>query len=570
MRVLRNQQKRDTHVTHRGYVYQFTLNFGGSPVKFLLVLAGLAWATTFTSAAEPAALPAPAIEVRMKAIAELTGVIEYAGEILMQPEAGKQFAQIIKTLGAGEKGLEGIDPALPIGGYVRVSENIADSAIVVMVPLKDETAFLALLKDKLNVEPKLGDDGVYTVEVPKLPLGAIYFRVIEKYAYATIRNVKSIDKATVIAPKDFFKDPVKPIVAATVHWDRFPADVKKVLLGQVELQLVEATKDAGGSELQKQARRGLVDIGVDMVKSILTDGELLSVTIDADPKSDTLSTAVRLTAKPKTPLAANLASWADRTSLAASVAVAKNPMGSFGLIAKIPSGTREKLTKLIDVLFDDLLAGANEDAKPFATSLVEAIGPTLKSDDVQLGLLVAKLGKEKAIRLQAAVKTVKGSELENVLRGLAPLLMGGDASVKFDVEKLGERNLHEGRFTTAPFTDAFGTEMAWIVTSDDLLAVGIEDKPTELKAFLESKPSKLPMLSVELSAVKFGQFGNKNLSPEKYEELTQTVFGKVGSAGRDAVNLTITGGEELNLKFNFKGQAFKFFALIDQERKKQH
>ena len=466
-------------------------------MKFLLVLTGLAWVTASISAAEPAVLPAPAIEVRVKAVAELTGVIEYAGDILMQPEAGKQFAQIIKTLGAGEKGLEGIDPTLPIGGYVRISENIADSAIVVMVPLKDDAAFRDLLKNKLHVEPKLGDDDVYTIEVPQLPLGAIYFRVVGKYAYATIRNVKSIDKATVISPKDFFKDTVKPILAATVHWDRFPTDVKKVLLGQVELQLVEAIKDAGGSELQKQARRGLVDIGVDMVKSILTDGEQLTVTVDADPKSDTLSTAVRLTAKPKTPLAANLASWADRTSLAANVSVAKNPMGSFGLIAKIPSGTREKLTKLIDILFDDLLAGANEDLKPLATKLVDAIGPTLKSDDVQLGLLVAKPGKEKGIRLHVAVKTEKGNELENVLREFAPFLMGGEASVKFDVEKLGERSLHEGRFTNSPFTDAFGTEMAWIVTSNDLLAVGIEDKPTELKGFLDGKTSKLPMLSLD-------------------------------------------------------------------------
>ena len=167
-----------------------------------------------------------------------------------------------------------------------------------------------------------------------------------------------------------------------------------------------------------------------------------------------------------------------------------------------------------------------------------------------------------------AVKTEKGNELENVLREFAPFLMGGEASVKFDVEKLGERSLHEGRFTNSPFTDAFGTEMAWIVTSNDLLAVGIEDKPTELKGFLDGKTSKLPMLSLELSAVKFGQMGSKNLSPEKYEELTQTVFGKVGPAGLDTIKLTITGGQELNLKFDLKGQAFKFFALIDQERKK--
>lgn len=535
-------------------------------MKRLLVLMALAWTPCFAAAAEP---PAPAIEVRVKAIAELTGIIEYAGDLLMQPEAGKQFADMIKIFGAGEKGLEGIDAAHPIGGYVRISENIADSAIVVMVPVKNETAFLGLLKDKLNVEAKKGKGDIYTIEIPQLPIGAVHFRFLHGYAYATIRNVKSIDPEIVLKPKEFFTAADKAILSADIHWDRFPADVKKVMLGQIELQLVEMTKDWGGSELQKLARRGLLDIGVGMVKTMIEDGKQLNVSLDADPKSDTVAANVRLTAMPKTRLETNLKSWADRESTAASLSVAKNPLASLGVIAKIPAGTHAKLGKLIDVVFDDLLASANDDGKAIATKLVDALGPTMKSDDIQLGLLIVKPGKENSIRLHAAVKADKGAELEKVLREFAPFLMGGEASVKFDVEKFAGRNLHEGSHSNEQLKGNFGTENLWIATSDDLLAFGIEEKPKRLKAYLEAKPKMLPMLSLEVSAAQFGVMAEKDVAPEDYTAILQNVYGKEGPAGRDTLKLTISGGRELNVKLELKGRAVTMFVAVDRDKKKK-
>ncbi len=534
-------------------------------MKRLLVLMAIAWAPVYSLAAEP---PAPAIEVRVKAVTDLTPIIEYAGDILIQPEAGKQFAEMIKTLGAGEKGLEGLDATKPFGGYVRISENIADSAVVVLVPIKDETAFLGLLKDKLNVEAKKGKEDVYTIDIPQIPVGSIHFRFLHGYAYATIRNVRSIDAETVIKPADFFAVPVKSIAAATVHWDRFPTDVKKVMLGQIELQLVEMTKDFGGSELQKQARRGLLDVGVDMVKTMVEDGKDLTVSLDADPKADVISTRIKLVAKPKTALEKTLKSWVYRESTAASASVGKDPLLSLALIAKIPSGTHQKLAKLIDVLFDDALAGANDDAKPLVTKLVDAVSPSLKNDDLQLGLLIAKSGKDDTLRLQAAAKADKGGELETVLKEFAPFLMGGEASVKFDAEKIGERNVHEGNFTNMKLKDPFGTETVWIATSEDLVALGIDGDIKPLKAYLDAKPKKLPMLSLEISAAQFGRAVEKDLAADKYTGVIGKTFGKSGPIGRDTLKLTIAGGEELNVKLDIKGHAIKLFAAVDQEKKK--
>ena len=139
-------------------------------MKRTFALLALAWFPLFARAAEPVA---PAVEIRVKAIGDLAGIVEYAGATLLQPEAGKQFAEMITTLGAGDKGLEGIDTGKPIGGYVRISENIADSAVVVMVPVKDEAAFVALLKNKLNVDPKKGKEDIYSIDISQLPVGAV-------------------------------------------------------------------------------------------------------------------------------------------------------------------------------------------------------------------------------------------------------------------------------------------------------------------------------------------------------------------------------------------------------------
>ena len=533
-------------------------------MKRLLSLFALVLLAPIASAAEPA--PA-AVEVRVKAIADLTGLVEYAGGIFLQPEAGKQFAGIIAALAGTEKGLEGIDASKPIGGYVRISENIADSAVVVMVPIKDEAAFLALLKDKLNVDAKKGKEDVYSLDLPQVPVGAIHFRFLHGYAYATIRTIKSIDPDSIIAPKDFFAAAPKSIVSADIHWDRFPADTKKVMLGQIEMQLAEKFKDADGSELQKQARKTLLDIGVDAIKTMLTDSKQLALTFDAEPKSDTISARIKLTANTGTLLEKNLKSWGDRESTAASASLAKNPLASFGLIAKLPKATHEKLGKIVDVIFDDALAGVPEDAKPLVTKLVDAVSPTLKDGDVQLGLSVAKAGKDR-LSLQAAVKATKGDEIRIAMKEFAPFLMGGEATVKFDAEKVGSSTLHEAALTNADLNRNFGTETLWLATSDDLISLAIEEKPKLLKAYLEAKPKKLPMLSLEIGVAQLMAVVDKELAPEKLAGAIEKIFEKAGPGGLDTFKLTVGGGKDLDIAIDLKGKALSMFVAIDQLKKK--
>ena len=82
------------------------------------------------------------------------------------------------------------------------------------------------------------------------------------------------------------------------------------------------------------------------------------------------------------------------------------------------------------------------------------------------------------------------------------------------------------------------------------------------------EPKKLPMLALEISATQFGQATQTDLTPDKFAAAVESVFGKTGPDGRDTLKLTVTGGDELNVKIDLRGSAVKFFATFDQFKKK--
>ena len=134
----------------------------------------------------------PAVEIRLKSVNDLLDYAEYIGDLVGQGEQAKQLSGFVRAM-AGEKGIEGVDPKRPFGLYASVTKNVADSPVVAMIPVADEESFLGLLRDKLSLDPKKGDDGVYAVDVPNVP-GKVYFTFANKYAYATFREKKPLDK----------------------------------------------------------------------------------------------------------------------------------------------------------------------------------------------------------------------------------------------------------------------------------------------------------------------------------------------------------------------------------------
>ena len=507
-------------------------------------------------AADP---PRPAVEVRMAAPADLGPVIEYTGGLFGQEETGKQFAGILKTFADDDKGFEGVDLKRPVGAYVVLADKVEESTVVVMVPVADADAVVGFLSGKAGLDPKKDEKtGVYSLEVPNFP-EKVFFRFADDYLYATLKSDGGVDAAKLIPPKTFFGGKSAGLISAAVHFDRIPADLRKMVYGQLELQLKEQAK-GNDDPLQKRLQEFLIDTGVGAVKTLLDDGETLAVAVDVDPKADDWKLDVSVTPKKDTTLAKTLASWADRESVPATLTAAKNPMIALGMNFALPPETKKQFADLVDGLAKDAIDAAKDDQKQVLKLVTDAVLPTLKGGDAQLGLVVTDAGKGK-VGLTGAVKTVDGKEMEKVGKAFALFLPKEQGEFTPDADKAGERNVHKLKFAK-PDEVPFGSDTLWLLTSDDLLAFATDEKADGVKAVGTAKGAKAPMLSLEVSWVKFaGATGTADA--DALRNLTASVFdGKPD--GKDTLKLTATGGKQLTVNVALKGKAFAFLAMTNQ------
>jgi hypothetical protein len=507
----------------------------------------------------------PAVEVRVKAIGELAPILEYGGELFGQADAGKQFAGILKQFTGDEKGYEGIDLNRPIGAYVYVAKELEDTTFVVMVPVADADSVVAAIGDKLGLEVKKGDGGLYSLEAPGVP-GTVYFRFADKYAYVTLRNEKAIDPKAVIAPKTFFAEKVTSLLTAAVNIDALPEDIKKLAYGQLEMQLKEEQNKLSQSATQKLMNEFLLDVGVDAAKTVLLDGERFSLTLDVDPKADDWKLNVGLTAKSGTTLAKTLAGFADRESAAAGVAMNDGAASKSLFNFQLPPETAKKFAAVVDAVAKQAVIDAKESDKPVAQLFADALVPTLKAGDFQFGFRIDTPATGKKPGGVFALKTVKGEKLGELATLMAVGMPASAGSFKSNIDTIGERKLHQLSLTNQQDVP-FAADTVWFMTSGDLLAGAADPKTDSLKGLTTAKPAKTPMLLTEISATSAVLMGEKALPPEKLQAVVKEVFGDGKPNGRDTMRLIATGGKKFDLTLSVKGKAIAFFAALDKAKK---
>src|SRR5438552_1596098 len=120
------------------------------PALLLLLALAPAWA-----GAQEAAPAGPAVVLRIAPLDELIGDAKYLVKQTQREEIYKQVEGILKSMTDG-RNLEGVDTTKPIGLYATPSAKLEQSEVVVLLPVADEKAFLAFLKElNFGVE----DDG---------------------------------------------------------------------------------------------------------------------------------------------------------------------------------------------------------------------------------------------------------------------------------------------------------------------------------------------------------------------------------------------------------------------------
>lgn len=503
-----------------------------------------------------AAPPKPAIEVRLKAVAELAPVVKYVAALMQQEDAGTQYAGFIEAMAKDENGFDGVDLTKPVGAYIGLAAAVEDSPVVLMVPVKNEKAILDALKDKLNLDPKKGDGDVYSMDVPNVP-GPVYLRFANDYAYLTIRTAKTIDKDKLIAPKDFFTEKTPAVLGVKVNFQEWPADLRKTLVGQAEMQWNEYLRTLSSTPSQKLLNAFLGDVGIDALKTVLADGETLGIKLDALPKSDDVKLSVRLGAKSGSTLAKTLEGFAAREVLSAN---ALQGPAQLGLQFRTPPETTKKVVKLVDEVFSRYTKDTEASTTAVFDVFLEAVKPLLKTGDIQLGAGLP-LNTGKTPNVAVWMKTDEGEKLRRFIQlmGLGATTQGA-AKFEYMKAKVADYYLHNMTFTQTP-TSVVELNPLWIATSENNTVFRTGDSEKLLRGWAkEAKPLSMPMLSLKVETAELLPLILSSVPVDQRTAIIKKAFGE-DAKGKDTASLTAQGGKEFQLDLSVKGKVISLITL---------
>lgn len=515
-----------------------------------------------TAVAQPKAAE-PTVEVRFRSVNDLFDKAAYIGGLFDQEDNITQARELLKALSTDGKGVEGIDPARPFGAYGILTSDFAASPVVVMIPIADEARFRRMLKERLDVTPEPAGKGVEKVFVPIL--NEAYFAFADGYLYAG-RTAADVAAKNRVNPKTYFANPDGSVASVVARLDRVPADVRTLVLGQLEHQLKEQrlAKADGKRPGELKLENFLLDAGVGSVKTLADDGKELAVRVFVDDKADEIAAELSLTARPGSPLAKTIAALKGRTSLPAGIAKATNPVLSATGKLALPDDLRKQLDPVLTTVFRDLAAQAGDRA--VAERVLEALAPTAKAAAADVAVSVRGPSAKGHHTLVAAVAVKGGKEIEALAKEFAPFVPNDEVTFTFDVEKVGAFTLHKVELARVDpgFERVFGTKTLWLATSDDVIALAIDPTPAALKAGLKAAPAAVPVVGGTVSLARAVPLFNDRLAPDEARALVRDAFGPAGPAGRDTIAFTLDGGDRLTARLVVKGGAVKLAKAVGQ------
>ncbi len=515
------------------------------------------WAVSFLVLV-PTALRAqdaksPTVTVRVRSVDTVVENIKLVVELAGRGNIAQQIEGLIKTK-IGEKGLEGIDPKRPFGGYARIGQEINDVAGVVMVPIADEKAFLGLL-DNLNFKVTKDKKGIYSFN-PGLERLDISFRFANKYAYVTAINVSALEPGNLVAPEKVFPAQQTAAFSATVRIDQVPNVAKLIAVGQLEQALEKAQNKAqpGETEKQRDFRAQLFKQIVKHFQAVLDDGSEFNIDFDINRKTNELTADVRLSAQSKSKLAETIHKLGQTPSLFGGLAGTES--AAHGLLRFVPNEEiRKSLGTVVDETLSKALAGIQDEGKrKQAESLAKALAPTLKAGEIDAAFNLAGPGKNKHYNLVVAGKVKDGDLLGKTIRALVTDLVkeipaAEAAKIKLDADSAGDVKIHRLDFQDR-FDDkaraVFGDNPILVAFRDDavFLALGEDGLPAMKKA-LASKPAESsPLLHLEVALARLVPLLGK--TDEQKEAMTKLF----ANGDQGTIRLRLQGGADLRLSLS--------------------
>lgn len=532
------------------------------PLAGLLLLAA---SPALSRAAAPAeADDRPAVVVAFKSLDGLISDAKYVAGLAGKDNEAQQFEGLFKKILG--RGLSAIDSKKPIGLYARINaDDVQASEVVLLLPVASEDGLVGLLKNipNLTVQDK-DSDGVYKVVSDNVPL-PVYFRIANKYAYATVQNKDAIAKDRLIAPDKVLPSHGTSLASLTVHADAIPEKYKDLVKTAVAQGLAQAKRQAEPNETPavQAFRLAAIDEVGEMIRRVVDDGSDLMMSLDVDQDKGELSASASFSAKPGSPLAGDISELATKKGVAASL-VGADSAASVIVNVALPEKVRQSASDLLIEGFKKGLANAPQGGE-LADMFVKAASPTLKAGEVDVGFDLRGPGAKDLYTLVVGLKVQKGADVEKLLRDLAKADPSGK-SLKLDVAKAGDVDIHQIiPDPNQPLDENVkrligdNPDIYFAIRDDAILLAGGPDALSVLKEAVTAKPKAGPTAQVEVSMSRAAQLvANEN--PD-----APAIAKKVFTSGvKDKFRVSVQGGKALTVKLSMDAAVVTFSAQLQE------
>jgi hypothetical protein len=498
----------------------------------------------------------PGVVIKLTSIADLMEDANFLAKANGKAEEAKQLDGLVKAYVEPS----GIDIKRPIGLYGNIGPAGIDSTVVVLVPISNEKAVLEKLEG-FNIKADKGADGIYSLQADMLPPQVqIFLKFTDKYAYITAQDKGALDAKNLLKPADIIPEGKGSTFSALVDIAQIPEGLKKAFLAQVELGLAKEKDKKNPNESKEDAaiRAQVIDQVGNGFASLVNDGGPVSLDLNIDRKAEDLSLQISVAGKPNSTLAKAIADLAKVNSLFAGLHQANSAV-SATVYSLLPESMRQSVgTKIIDHLKQGLSKEKNEQIKKHAEDLLEAMSPSIKSGELDVGVDLRGPTETKQYTLVGGIKIKDGAKVEKAARALV-----GDipedkrAAIKLDVAKVGETAIHQvdaGKEMDADARKIFGEGPIFFAVRADAVLFAFGDKAQDaLKTEIGLAPKSGKPVAVEVSLARLAPLiANSKANPEFIKHLD-----KAAAEDKDGLKVTATvdGGEALKIRVNVKAKA---------------
>jgi hypothetical protein len=493
---------------------------------------------------------------------------KYLAELAGKAEEAKQFDEMIKTAG----GLEGIDKKKPIALYGHLGANGVDSQVVAMLPVADEKSFVAML-EKFGVASEKGKDGVYTATNDQLKQTqqTISFRFANGYVYAS-NDVKNIAKDKLLTPAQVLPTDKLSTFSLVLSIDQMPAHLKDMALGQSELQLgnIKDEKLPDETDAQHAFRIAAMDESTGLLKTLLTDGQDLSLSFDIDRKTEDISLALTLTGKSGSTLATNIADLGKMKSIGAGLIGNDSALNFL-----VHLSTTEKLRKALEPVIDEGLKKALDEEKDqtkrdLAGKFFKVIAPTLKTGELDLGVNLRGPNANGLYAGVFALKVKDGKGLEKAIKDLvkdAPAEDKKDLTLDFDrVKNVDIHKVKPGKDYSEEAKKMFGDNPVYFAFRDDAVFLSMgEGGLGAIKEAITGDPKPSKAIQMEMAMGRLIKLGGADQAAAI--AAAKKAFAK--NKNGDRITISLEGGQSFKLRASMKAQLVTFFALVAEAEQKK-